>query len=499
MSNFIIDLHCHPAMRPYGKSFDTETPTQTTTNRNSKHSLWHYDPPTAGDKLLQRFLGLSKYSQSDFTTLAYGGVRCICASLYSIEKGLVDFNILGKSDVSDILINIISSLGKKRIDFLQANNDYFTDMENEYKFYLQLNNQVINFRDGARKYVLVKNFAHLNQLINEEPLQPNVEVTYVIITVEGMHDLNTGTGTTANEAEVLSNLAKMKAWEFRPFFVTFAHHFYNELCGHAESLSDFLQDFLTKQEPGMNTGFTALGWKVLKNLLDNNITEANGKKTGRIYIDVKHMSVQARNEYYNFLKTERADAYARKELPIIISHCACNGLMSAANPNPTPGLELTASRMYDKDINFYDDEIVEVKRSGGIIALQLDERRIASKQYKKSLRKVFASANKRMHSNSKMLWNNIQHIAQLLDKHDLFAWDCIAIGSDFDGVIDPINMFWSAEQMDDLLQYTERHAFNFFNDASMQLKNSFNKIEPAEVVDRIFNTNSMEFFSRYFK
>jgi hypothetical protein len=98
-----------------------------------------------------------------------------------------------------------------------------------------------------------------------------------------------------------------------------------------------------------------------------------------------------------------------------------------------------------------------------------------------------------------MLWNNIQHIAQLLDKNDLFAWDCIAIGSDYDGVIDPINMFWTAEQMDDMLQYIERHAFNFFSDPDTTLKNSFNKIEPAEVVDRIFHHNSMEFFSRYFK
>ena len=155
--------------------------------------------------------------------------------------------------------------------------------------------------------------------------------------------------------------------------------------------------------------------------------------------------------------------------------------------------------MYDGDINFYDEEIIEMAKSGGILGLQLDERRIASKRYKKSLRLEFASASKRMHSNSKMVWNNIQHILQLLDKNDMYAWDCIAIGSDFDGVIDPINMFWSAEQMDDLVQYIERHAFNFFNDPETKLKNSFNKIEPSEVVDRIFHYNAFEFFRKHFK
>lgn len=492
MADFSIDLHCHPGMHPFGKSFSTDNPGENTTNKSRKNSIWHYDAPTAVDRALQRTLGLSKYSQSDFTTLAYGNVRCVCASLYSIERGFVNLNVLGSSDASDFLANLISSLGKERIDFLQQNKNYFADLEMEYNFYLQLNNTEINFSDGKRKYVLVKNFVELEQAIASGANTPGIETIYVIITIEGMHDLNTGTGDVPNEQQVMQNLAKLKAWEFKPFFVTFAHHFYNELCGHAESLSDFLQDLLTNQEPGMDTGFTPLGWKVLKGLLD----DTNGK---RIHIDIKHMSTLSRKQYINFLKTEHAVDFAQKKFPIIISHGACNGKISAENPNPTPGLETTASRMYDKDINFYDEEIVEMARSGGIIGLQLDERRIASKRYKQSLRLLFASATKRMHSNSKMLWNNIQHIVQLLDKNDIYAWDYIAIGSDFDGVIDPINMFWSAEEMDDLVQYIERHAFNFFSNPDTTLKNSYNKIEPAEVVDRIFHYNAYEFFRKYFK
>jgi microsomal dipeptidase-like Zn-dependent dipeptidase len=492
MADFSIDLHCHPSIHPYGRSFSTDKPGENSGNRSKKNSIWHYDPPSALDRLLQRTLGLSEYSQSDFTTLAYGNVHCVCASLYSIERGFVNLNTLNDGAVSDFVANLVSCLGKERIDFLQQNKDYFSDLENEYNFYLQLNNQVFNFTDGKRKYQLVKNFNELQQAIAAAAEKPEIETIFVIMTVEGMHDLNTGTGDVPDEQQVLANLAKLKAWEFKPFFVTLAHHFYNDLCGHAESLSDFLQDLLTNQEPGMNTGFTDLGWKVVKGLLDN----TDGK---RIYIDIKHMSMLARRQYVQFLKTEHADEFAQKKLPIIMSHGACNGKASAEHPNPTPGLETTASRMFDGDINFYDDEIVEMARSGGLIGLQLDEHRIASKRYKQSLRLVFASPTKRMHSNSKMVWNNIQHIVQLLDKNDIYAWDYIAIGSDFDGVIDPINMFWSAEEMDDLVQYIERHAFNFFNDPETKLKNSYNKIEPAEVIDRVFHFNAYEFFRKYFK
>lgn len=492
MANFTIDIHCHPDLRPFSKSFSTDAPRQNSTNKQKKNSIWHYSPPSAGDRFAQRVVGLSKYTQSDFSSLAFGNVRCICASLYSVERSFVRLNIVGTGPVADFFANVVGNLSKERVDFLQQNKDYFSDLESIYQYYKSLNNQVISFNDVNKKYVLVKNFAELEQAMADNEDNEAVETIYVIITIEGMHDLNAGNGDAPDEAMIMANLLKLKLWDHPPFFVTFAHHFYNELCGHAESLSGFIQDLLTEQENGMNTGFTELGWKVLKALID----DTNGR---RIHIDVKHMSYLSRRQYINFLKTDHGEEYTMKKFPIIVSHGACNGKMSEANPNATPGLEITASRMYDGDINFYDEEIIEIAKSGGIIGLQLDERRIASKRYKKSLRLELASANKRKHSNSKMLWNNIQHIVQLLDLNNIFAWDCITIGSDFDGVIDPINMFWSAEDMDDLVQYTERHAFNFLNDPDIVLKNSFNKIDASEVIDRIFHFNAFEFFRKYFK
>ena len=489
---FTIDLHCHPDLRPFGKSFSTPTPGTNPEDRHQLSSVWYFNPPGARDRAVQRLTGICSYSQSNFSALSYGNVRCICAGLYSVEKKFVTFNVLGTGPVTDFFANLVGSIGTERINFIQANNDYFADLENIYKYYLQLNNKVIQFNDVNRKYVLVKNFNDLEQSMQENEGNAEVETIYVIITIEGMHDLNVGNGNPPDENQIMQNLLKMKGWEHKPFFVTFAHHFYNELCGHAESLNGFIQDLLTDQEAGMNTGFTDLGWKVLKALID----DANG---GRIHIDIKHMSALSRRQYIGFLKTDHAEEYGQKKFPLIMSHGACNGKQSATNPNATPELELTASRMFDGDINFFDEEIVEMAKSGGIIGLQLDERRIASTRYKESLRLTLASATKRMHSNSKMLWNNIQHIAQLLDKNDLFAWDCMAIGSDFDGVIDPINMFWSQEDMDDLVQFTERHAFNFMSDPETVFKNSFNNIEASEIIERLFHFNAYEFFRKYFK
>ena len=132
-------------------------------------------------------------------------------------------------------------------------------------------------------------------------------------------------------------------------------------------------------------------------------------------------------------------------------------------------MEATAKNLYAAYINFYDIELIELATSGGIIGLQLDERRIGSKSFIKSLKKG-DSINEKRHYGSKLLWNNIQHIVQLLDAHNLFAWDCMALGSDNDGIIDPINYFWTSEDFDDLIQDIERHAFNFLTNPETKFK-----------------------------
>lgn len=491
MSTFSIDLHCHPFTKPYGRSFQTTKPGKASTRRNDKNCAWHQSPPSITDRLMQRTLGITKFTQSDFTSLAWGEVRCVCASLYSVEREFTDLNVLGESEFADIVANIASSLSLKRIQYIQNNLDYFKDLIGEYEFMKELHQKEYDIPGGKFKYIIVKNFGELEFYVSSEKESDEIKNIYIIVTIEGMHDLISRADQPIDEVSLLHNIDIIKNWEYKPFFMTFAHHFYNKLCGHARTMYGFPMNVLLNQKVGMDEGFTEVGWKALKKLIDNQ----DGKQ---IHIDIKHMSVISRKAYIKFLKEEYTEDYKKLKYPIIISHGACNGKMNDMNPVFTPGLEKTAARMFPEDINFYDDEILEMARSGGIIGLQLDERRIATQAYIRSLR-TNESRNKRMHSNSKMIWNNIQHIVQLLDMNDMFAWKYMAIGSDFDGMIDPINLFWTSEEMDDLLQFTERHAENYFNDPSTVFKNSANRITAAEVVDRIFRVNAFEFFRTYFK
>ena len=94
-----------------------------------------------------------------------------------------------------------------------------------------------------------------------------------------------------------------------------------------------------------------------------------------------------------------------------------------------------------------------------------------------------------MHYRSELLWKQIQYIAEMLDDNDLYAWGNIAIGSDYDGLVDPLNSFWTAEQFEDLAGYLERHAYRYLEERPNPLKNSINKVEFKSTLQPLLNNS----------
>jgi len=198
------------------------------------------------------------------------------------------------------------------------------------------------------------------------------------------------------------------------------------------------------------------------------------------------------------------------EIPIIMSHGVCNGLPTLGasvsnNPelgntfiNPVENVVGGDGEFKDHNlINFFDDEILEMEESKGILGLQLDERRLANDE---AIDRVKHSLwrNKIMHYRSELVWRQVQYIAELLDAHGRYAWGNIAIGSDYDGIVDPLNSFWTAEQFDELAGYLERHAHNYFTGQPDKMKNSFNKVSADLVIQNIFRDNAWNFLRRWF-
>jgi hypothetical protein len=142
---YYADIHCHPTLKAYGHSFPGR---QNSSNLKSKSSVWFYDPPNVFEKLIDLIGGLVKYRQSSFSSQGFGNTGIVFASLYPMERVFFD-NKLGTGDISDLLLNFITSIGRDRIDFVQSVTDYFPDLVNEYNYLKQLDGKIMKLADRA--------------------------------------------------------------------------------------------------------------------------------------------------------------------------------------------------------------------------------------------------------------------------------------------------------------------------------------------------------------
>lgn len=478
--NNYVDLHCHSSLKPFGKSFYYKKKGWNNPDRSRANSIWRYNPPTLADKLLNYIISLTKFSQSNFTSLAKGGVKVACLSLYPIEKKFF-VNKIGNEVIRDVTANFATGVGKERVDAIQELTDYFKDIELEYDFVMQLNNRIIRLPEGKFKYRIVRNYSDIEKVISTSS-DTDVSTICIVLSIEGMHVLNSNINKEPNKMDFMKNLQTMKNWDAPPMFVSIAHHFWNQLCGHAESFTPLVKRYVDQLE-GLGEGITPLGIEVINKLLDN----TNGK---RILIDVKHMSVASRRQFYLLLDEEQA----YENVPIIVSHGAANGMVSFDDPSQNGSI--VASKLNPVDINFYNEELILLAKRKGIFGLQLDERRVASEETLKAT-KHSSNRSKIMHYRSELLWNQIQHILEVLDNEGLFAWDCIALGTDFDGIIDPLNGFWTSEELPFLADFLERHTYNYMSNNT--LKVAENNIEADEIIARVMSKNGMNFLKANFK
>lgn len=482
METHYVDVHCHPSLKPYSKSFKYHPQKQNALNTGRKNSIWHYSPPNFLERFVNRLVTLTKFTQTDMTALAKANTKVVIVSLYPFEKHFLSKRIIGWKGLTDVLVNLAASVSQKRIDNVLSHTSYFEDLLAEYDFYLQLDNQVQQIDGVWYTYRLVKSYAEIeaNLLLNTE----DKKIINILLTIEGGHALNTGlkmNENTAIRSEVFHNLEVIKNWEHRPLFMTFAHHFYNELCGHAKSIS--IGALEENQERGLNTGITELGLEVIEQLLDN----TNGD---RILIDVKHMSTTSRKAYYALLDTK----YAQDKIPVISSHGAANGKRSIVEWDQT-NYSKRAAMFCDIDINFYDDEIVRIAKSNGLFGLQLDERRIGSRDAIKESKVMFPNSKNQIRKKSLLVWRQIEHIAEILNAEGLFCWGIQAIGSDFDGIINPIKGIWTCENIADLAEELTHYAVDYMQKHRDTLA-TFNRLSAQVIVERVLHQNAMEFIQR---
>lgn len=466
MTNFrYADLHCHPNLKTFGHSFDQK--------KGPKSDLWHTIEPSLYSKTIQQFTGITKFSQTDFTTMTRAKAKIAFVSLYPFEKGFF-INKKVWPPLAAKLADWGIEIGYERIRHLQQHMDYFSDLMAEYRYLLDSSRE--QKVDGTlSRWAMAKDWEEVEQQADQK------NTISVILTIEGAHVFNTGLedyGVVADVQQVLANIQTVKCWEHPPLFIGLAHNFNNDLCGHARSLQRLGK--LVNQEKNINTGITDLGYMVIHSLLEN----TGGR---RIYIDLKHMSLASRLQYFDLLNSD----YGSQNIPLMVSHGSVTGRSVRGVQNTTcPDIFNT------HDLNFYDEEILAITASGGLLAIQMDMAVNTDPNKLKLFLKQFQNETPILKS-ARIIWNQLQHIAEVCDKAGYFAWGTTSIGSDFDGSIHPFPGILTAGGLELLAKELVVLADQFLSTKSLLIPQNKN-ITAEEIVERFMYTNSEVFLKKYF-
>jgi len=484
-----VDLHCHPSLKPFGLACPGIT---NNADASLNNSIWHDDPPDYRNLKLENITGITRFSQSNFTALLQGKFKIVVAALSPIEKGFFPVK-LKKNPVQHLIDNVVKrvhksylslfiedfmvGIGQKKIEFIRNNIDDFNELNCEYEFYRQLDNTPLIIYGKKVCYRLTSSYRDIEANIDSKK-----DILSVVLSIEGANLFSNDNSNPPDPVSVLSNIDLVKNWQHPPFFVTFCHHFYNYLGGQARSLPHILAKRMDDRD-GSDKGLNPLGEKVIHRLL----CKTNGR---RIYIDVKHMNRLVRKAYYGILD----EKYSNEQIPVIVSHGALNGYPRLTD---SPDNQRERNGLFNgRDINFYDDEIVRIAKSDGIFGLQLDKRQITNKHEKNKIT-YRCCKKKRPGKWLQLVWNQIQYIADLLDSNNLPAWDITSLGTDFDGIISPIDKYYTSDLLQNLFSdllkyyaedYVVHKTFRFLP----------NKLPAKDILDKIFSKNAVAFLKKYY-
>ncbi len=480
MQEFYVDIHCHPTMRAIN-----------TTPNGLGRNIWE----STKNDLVNSFIGkwaweqsktVSKFSQSNFYNCINGKTRVVFDSFYPIERGFINFRkipqlLIGKKTLETLAITA-SGISVAQMRKYREQHDYFQELNDQYNFLVK--NQGAS-PCGAYNYRIVNNYQELENSLRNEHNTINV-----IVTIEGAHAFGCGTQITEkmhiDELKQLlrNNINTVKKWEYAPFFITFAHHFWNQLCGHAMTLP-VPTTIACTQKKGLDITFTELGSFVLEELL----SARNGK---RILIDTRHMSVNSRRHYIDFI-SQHNKLNPDDRIPLISSHSAVNGFETMDH-----SLQIKDSISKKKStsfcawsLNISAEEAIAIHESGGIAGVILDKGRHSGVNLLKSIEKI-QNINDKKEQFLKLICDNIFFYISAINKKS--AWDILTIGSDFDGVIAHFDIYEDMSKMPEF----KKDLIDFFTRNKYRSDLWFG-YTPEEMIHKLFTQNAMDFLKRNFK
>jgi Membrane dipeptidase (Peptidase family M19) len=578
-----VDFHIHTTMKNYYRDIPQascmwdnaflQSKGIDTLNWDGDHRKGNYKNTNS----FSGFYGKTSYPQASYDLLQGSKASILCTSITPQEKKMVSrkekITVLGIPIISLRKVNNlgVTKLSLKRMEEIYNTNSY-EEYQGEYTF--QRLQKEFKHPDDQR-IVLVKDRNDLFAARNANKIA-------LVLTLEGGHilfgnnnskyylDADCKDENMACLKELTDNIAAIKAQDHHPFFMTLSHLAWNRISGQAKGLATngkgakwllsrlanserFRKVIFTKHASGLvdttykypkktpscvctaqpqpNPNNMQLGRQIVTALLDT----SNNRSP--ILIDMRHMDIQAREEYMQMVSTLKQQG---RNIPLIVSHAAASGknrhqasvlgscpisdhYLEITNPQKyyrqyaaclggdPPCIEKT-SWFFPWSINLYDEEIAAVYQSDGIIGITLEERVLGTKAKnysKKHFRHLhnfytqhgFNKAYFAVIDKLEPLMRNILYIVEHSGdgiKGSIETWEHIALGSDFDGIVDPIDVCTSAKDIPQLYSYLCKYLPTYASYLNKQqlLLDYYNT--PEVLLNKLFYQNGEKFIFKYY-
>jgi microsomal dipeptidase-like Zn-dependent dipeptidase len=523
-----FDFHCHPTMKAMLAPLGAEPNPWNNIKVKAKIKI-----PIVGDiKIgINDFFNEALNSQSSFGQLAKGNVKLIGLALYALEENIA----IGLLGVPKVANGDILQISPDKLKKIKNSKNYFEQIITELDFALAntLAPASLGLPAGTA-------FKLINTIDDYRPdLEPNT--IFCLLIIEGLHCL-TNNPTPANaKTQVIQNL-DILAQRCRLFAVNITHLQQMPFATHASGMQ-FLKDNLFYPK---ENGLTAIGKDIIKELYKR-----------KVLVDVKHLGVAAR---FNLYELRDALLLSGKTIPPII--CTHAGIAGVSNKNKFKYIKqrpilvdnkvwkiqyfkklgvIPFSAFNHSSINLFDEDIVAILGSKGLIGISLDQRIIGypsddqnandfpfdeefisvqeqgiffnglsptsihptvdTDEVLENVEDHFPPAGSPREAHLYYFWNQVIYILEVaqsnpaLDIKDAITRICL--GSDFDGLINAIDCCTNATQYDDFKNELKAVAKNAgFWQHSMFNKNTF----PIDaLIDNIFFANAFNFLMQNFK
>lgn len=500
-----VDLHVGSLTIPFY--------TQDSTNGIS-YNLWEYIYYECGDEKSQEVYdkigqNVPKFSQANFEEMVKGNVRIFSLTLSPLEHQFLENNAYINDKNKRGTLACLTGVYANTLLLKSKEVDYFQVLIQQLYFLERYQNVPHYINGKAYTYKIINTKADLEEVLND-PTKLGI-----ILNVEGGHSLghsvyinSLGDNTADIEVEyqdmLRRNIARLKGLlplsqmanilvKHPVLFMSIAKTYPNGLGGTSLSYSRNQQTYINR--PGeIGAASTKVGKKIIEDL----VSAAGGGRP--ILVDIQHMSLEFRKNYYDQL--DRFSLMGT-EVPIIASHAGISGLPweDALYKKKDDDSKNNNSYLNHWQQNLGQRDIEKIFEYRGIIGVTLDKTVLGGALALNKINSAVPHSTRKRNACIELFMANVLKIVQVINKKD--AWDIIAIGSNFDAMQEPLDIYPSAKYLRQLhvdIQTFLDNPVNIADDLdAATIKRLRFGYSGSEIADKIMYKNSLNFIKRHLR